>query len=87
MLRNKIGKPAQTPANNEQNKTAESKGPNALNSGIKVTGGIGSTGSGIKTSSLIGVKPFVKPATGVSLPGSSQKLINDSSVKQVTSKA
>lgn len=81
MLRNKIGKPTQTATtNNEPNKTADNKTQTSQVSGIKVPGGIGSTGTGIKTPSLIGVKPFVKPSTGLTLP-TPQKQINSSSQK------
>lgn len=80
MLRNKIGKPAQTASNNETNKTTDNKTQTSQISGIKVPGLIGSTGTGIKTPSLIGVKPLVKPSTGVTLP-TPQKQINGSSQK------
>lgn len=78
MLRNKIGKPAQTSSNNESNKIAENKSQTSQISGIKVPGGIGSTNTGIKTPSLIGVKPFVKPSTTVPLPTAQKQIIGSS---------
>jgi len=80
MLRNKIGKPSQTSSNNDSTKPTESKGL-TQNSGIKAPGGFGSIGSGIKTPSLIGVKPFVKPSTTTIPLPSSQKQINPSTQK------
>jgi hypothetical protein len=68
MLRNKIGKPSQAGLTTESNKNTDSKAQNAPitnASGLKIPGTVGSGISGVKTPSLIGIKPMVKPPTNI----------------------